>query len=1349
MLSAFGFNNYWQPTEMLYEHDTNLKLVQSEFKTQQGLALNLVNILSACRDTTIVNYSNIFLSSRLPINDVIYLSKKNDENLSFPTYLALSAYPVIGSSTRYVSISSNPGQSSPITTVASLSNSEETYFAFVDIDGLKCRVSLFDDDRTKNLTVNLTSFDCYFAEETPLIEQQRSNIFEYALDSHGFLKLFFRNGSNFYIIRNSGSNIVAVDASINSPQTTDIFATTYRAQEALKFKNNFVYYDKGLLKRFIINDDLTISDIAQNHVVSYSYDSDVNFVSAAEVLVDFFKPKNVISNDGWVNDTLPSANPVIQRDYSSIISKFNGETFNGAFQIGYNYYTKEFLFIPDVTTKFTLGDNLYPYSVLNIADCSLINCGSFGGLTPMFSDKIVKQQNNNTNASSYNESNGMYLYSWLYTDTINLTSYWVDRYYNPKRTTINAAYSGTNNQIFTYTSDLSAFLSAYYPADDYLWYDIKSSLTFEPSASYFYSRIGPDYIKQVVSTFPISAVVNQYDGENAFQRSSNDINFDGNTYGEFKLASPSYTLSFNVLQKHADSLNATLLVGNNYDEGLSIYKGGNSNIFTPGVLINTLSGVELFNPGFTYALNVSSIVKSPVKVLDIVHNGLDHPIKLFYSRTDNEVPGFAEFNINGELINAFEFASLSSVFVKGENIKLFSKEYINTDEIWYYASNNVYKFNYHNNTYIGSLSVGPNNWYANSVVTYNGAISTLSGFRGLVLDDTGISKIENALYYKDFATNTEAAALTTFGASIFDITTLDNELYVQMNGEVSVFDIYKRKINSYTLSPDVVSGCKIDFVNVDYKTRLVSYGFTLSGHIFVDEFDLDSSTPARSYNTGIKANKQFFGEFNVPKRGKYTKLSGIGVVTNQFISGYYESEYNWANPIMNGLTAIPINAIVAGTSDNCGVGSTVIGTMSLTDNSPIPEDMSINLYRADTGTLLGYASANNTATELYVSYPNPIVNVPYSVECVRSSKDIAAIKLSLKMSNGSFYNGSFRSAVIGSQYIGLYSPGYACALLAEDPVDLLPENNFIYLADAYALSPFFTVLPYKQYNPNTSFNNYTQNPLNNFFASGTAPHLVLVANPGTTNSTNTSYTTGFSATLLEFASNFNPPYGPSALSATPLSGAPFQVPTNFNVVKNINHFDEDYVARLDLYAGNNYKNKQTLVTPFTGGDHIAVSLDPVNGTLKIYRDGMLSKTASFSATLFTSSYFTDNSYGVGKPLINNVASDSDNALDFALNSICAYNRVLNDSEVMFDYLKDRKIDAVNFDIPAGTRNNVDTVKSFNKFSIPGRKNNTVKVYIQNLNVTDESKPQITSQILEKLRNVLPITTDQIEIVYNE
>ena len=197
------------------------------------------------------------------------------------------------------------------------------------------------------------------------------------------------------------------------------------------------------------------------------------------------------------------------------------------------------------------------------------------------------------------------------------------------------------------------------------------------------------------------------------------------------------------------------------------------------------------------------------------------------------------------------------------------------------------------------------------------------------------------------------------------------------------------------------------------------------------------------------------------------------------------------------------------------------------------------------------------------------------------------------------------------------------------------------------------------------------------------------------------------------------------------------------------------IARLDLFSGNNYLNKQTQIIPFNvnNASQIVMSFDPNNGFLEIYNNAELVKSVALSANTFYTSYFLNNNFGIGMPFINNRAASTLGTKynsypnSYGITNFVVYNRALNSDEVKFNYINTQKVNAINFDIPQGTRNNTDTASSFNKFVIPGRKNNNVKIYIKNASLNDEGQGQLTTQLLGKLKNILPLNTSNIEIEY--
>ena len=273
-------------------------------------------------------------------------------------------------------------------------------------------------------------------------------------------------------------------------------------------------------------------------------------------------------------------------------------------------------------------------------------------------------------------------------------------------------------------------------------------------------------------------------------------------------------------------------------------------------------------------------------------------------------------------------------------------------------------------------------------------------------------------------------------------------------------------------------------------------------------------------------------------------------------------------------------------------------------------------------------------------------------------------------------------------------------------------------------------------------NSITATQLTNFYNNLYNPLIQITVNPTLTT---------FSPVISQFLTLSSQP-----IPSNPLSGIGFQTPTNFTNINKVNNFEQgDMIARLDLFSGNNYLNKQTQIIPFNvnNASQIVMSFDPNNGFLEIYNNAELVKSVALSANTFYTSYFLNNNFGIGMPFINNRAASTLGTKynsypnSYGITNFVVYNRALNSDEVKFNYINTQKVNAINFDIPQGTRNNTDTASSFNKFVIPGRKNNNVKIYIKNASLNDEGQGQLTTQLLGKLKNILPLNTSNIEIEY--
>jgi len=367
----------------------------------------------------------------------------------------------------------------------------------------------------------------------------------------------------------------------------------------------------------------------------------------------------------------------------------------------------------------------------------------------------------------------------------------------------------------------------------------------------------------------------------------------------------------------------------------------------------------------------------------------------------------------------------------------------------------------------------------------------------------------------------------------------------------------------------------------------------------------------------------------------------------------------------------------------------------------------------------------------------------------------------LSILNGSFINGSFRNVAVPVTQMPINTSQFAAGLIAYNTNSLTEKYGFISNAQVQMLSTNGDG-GYVEYSPAEYIGNFAyinNNPIasneavTNFYNVYTSPtsqliSLSAVSEVGGPIARSIPYG-GAQPFIMEFTGGTPP--------TNALSGVAFQAPSNFSVINDVNQFDQgNFIIRADLFSGNNYIEKQTAILPFNvvnNNSQIVIVFDAVSGLLNIYNNAELIQTIALSANTFYTSYYLNNNFGVGMPFINNKAASTigenyaDYPSNYSFNNFVVYNSALDPDEVKFNYLQNQTINSINFDITSGTRNNTDTVTSFNKMSIPGRKNNNTIIYIKNAYLDAAGQANLTAQLLPKIRNVIPLNVNNVEIQY--
>ena len=120
------------------------------------------------------------------------------------------------------------------------------------------------------------------------------------------------------------------------------------------------------------------------------------------------------------------------------------------------------------------NNEIFKYAI-SIKDSKIENLGAIAGSNPLMSDKVFKRREDVKNNSYSDNTDPVYLCSWLSGNDIGDRK-WVDRYYNPHVSNFANALSGT--------SFYNVVTAA--GAETTETFDVSSSLTFEPNNDYIF-----------------------------------------------------------------------------------------------------------------------------------------------------------------------------------------------------------------------------------------------------------------------------------------------------------------------------------------------------------------------------------------------------------------------------------------------------------------------------------------------------------------------------------------------------------------------------------------------------------------------------------------------------------------------------------------------------------------------------------------------------------------------------------------------------------------------------------------------------------------------------------------------
>jgi len=686
------------------DFDEKLEFTNQDRFTLQGLNLVTYNINQSANDSFVKNYTVNNLIKDKSSSEIFNLTRKiNTQDLN--TKLNFKTTQNILSSTFFLQVLTTGDDKETVATFnIDLENLNGSKFLVDFVNKDFCTVSFFDGKVNKFLyDADRTAliFKFLSTEKLPLTSFY---YFNYFYDNENKkLRLYKDNNIVTTVTTILTTNSKAISTGpdgfqlfINTVLSADIDSIgllpsnqerllngTISVGEELKLLNNdnidqFIYYD--FQDNYRLSND-TISGVKYDFLTYYTYSNvitgDKNYAN-----LKFFNLKNHISNDNITyGGPLENRDNNLEyrgREYQNFTNQKSKETDFDNISLNYTFFDKEYKIGSKDYTAFTLPGDLFPYRKININDTGLAVNGSFAATSPYFSDKVFKLTDTNKNKlqnsfiedqeflvfqndvslfvlqsgdllgfqsindTQSNDIFGDYLCTWLKGDGIT-KGIWFDRYYLPKENSYTVSFSGNSN-IFNNTTQAAEFFKN--NETDLVYYDLKSNLTFEPSASYGYQRINNKQINTYIDGQKDKLLKNSFNIQtSAVQlQDINEVNLN-NTKGYDNLDIQSipnkdFNIGFELELDSLSSLDSFQLAGNLYEDGFALK---NNFFFTPFTFIPQGNVVHIYDNNFK--LLRSNTYTGTENILDILYIEQNNNIVLV---CDNKL---IKTNYFGEILN--------------------------------------------------------------------------------------------------------------------------------------------------------------------------------------------------------------------------------------------------------------------------------------------------------------------------------------------------------------------------------------------------------------------------------------------------------------------------------------------------------------------------------------------------------------------------------------------------------------------------------------------------------------------------------------------------------------------------
>ena len=210
--------------------------------------------------------------------------------------------------------------------------------------------------------------------------------------------------------------------------------------------------------------------------------------------------------------------------------------------------------------------------------------------------------------------------------------------------------------------------------------------------------------------------------------------------------------------------------------------------------------------------------------------------------------------------------------------------------------------------------------------------------------------------------------------------------------------------------------------------------------------------------------------------------------------------------------------------------------------------------------------------------------------------------------------------------------------------------------------------------------------------------------------------------------------------------------TNYSFFLKNNQQSNQLRFRIDIPNKYNNRDKLNNIISFDisklsiGKHHFVYRLDTINGNISLFVDGKRYTNTTFDPGEYALNNTLYNVFNVGAgtyfngTLINNYIKQTDRY--FCRGAVVEqprlYGSAIDDVDVKFLNLQNRKFQELSVSLPCGERNQIEQIQRLYKWQLPGSKSNNINVRIKNnLLNNDDINNTLKEIIRREIQSSLP------------